>query len=194
MTHASNRAKSNISKKHKNGAFSVYKSKLPKIKRFINIYQTNGSKGSKRSNAGSRPKNTEHPVSQNVNQISINPIKVDDANRADSEIEEEKSMESSLDVIGISSDVINKINKAESNLQQNQSKFHLSSVNNDSKSRIQTNSNKNTGRIHTITPECPVDTSLPDINIATTTRNTRKALVSHKRIQRKVNALGKPPL
>lgn len=46
----------------------------------------------------------------------------------------------------------------------------------------------------TISPEYQIDTSLPDINTSITTRNTRKMLVSHNRIQRKHNALGKPPL
>ena len=146
--------KSNYGRKSKNAAHSVYNSKLPKINRFINIYQSNGNKSTKRSNAGIKQRLADHLTSQKPNEVSIQPIKVDEGVPVEIEFDD-KSPESSLDVIAISSDVINKIDQVDSgqvSIDQ-KSKFHVNSVQNDIKREVNSKSSKNTDRVHTITPD-----------------------------------------
>jgi len=120
---------------------------------------------------------------------------VHDSTNVNDIAEEDKSSDSSIDVIAISSEVLNKIDQAQLQFLNNEPKSHITSVIDGSKTNILTKTSKNTDRTHTITPEVNQNnTSLPTINTVSTTRNVKKALVSHNRIHRKANALGKPPL
>lgn len=168
------KSKSSLAKKSKVNA--VYNTKLPKIKRFINIYQANGGKTSKKN---------LHIKSKVVKDDKLNPIKVQDSSPIDEDKLDNRSLESSLDVLAVSSEVVNHSQNQPTSTDTSMVKHRLQS---DSQFKVRKGQDRNT----TITPD--VNTSLPSIGAANTTRNARKALVSNKRAQRRFKAGGKPPL
>lgn len=162
---------------------------MPKIKRFIHIYQSNG-RANLRTNNNSKSRHGETNSGKDQSDSPIDPIKVQDLSPMKlSQQQDTQSLESSLDVIATSCEVNHKSQNHEISTEI---QLLNRSTQNCSK-EVAGNGRKNTDRIHTITTECPVDTSLPEI-VSNTARNLRKKLVSKKRANRKGNISGKPPL
>ena len=104
--------------------------------------------------------------------MSLDPIKVYDSTPVDAEIEDEQSHESSLEIIAASyeqtSQPVDCNLETEISSYDKYSKVLGKSIN---KKELQ---NSNTERVHTLTPEWPVNTTLPIINMSTSTRNVGK--------------------
>lgn len=152
---------------------SVYNTKLPKIKRFINIYQSNTNKNSRKNIQ--KIKNTEKLSEQDLLRNENDNIRVIDAHEG---LEtEEQSLDSSLDVLAVSDDVNNQSHlepmRSEMNLLDSQPTQDLPKNRN--------NSHKATDRVFTITPECAGNTSLPNINTSVTARNGRNMMATSKK-------------
>jgi hypothetical protein len=146
----------------------VYSSKLPKIKRFINIYQSNGKK--KETNK------------QKHDHTSLEPIKIHDSSPIDPENNENDS-ESSQEIIAGSCETSQNRNNHNIDDSTSGRNFTLNRPRADKHDRS-----------HTITPEIPVKTSLPDINTSITARNIKKVIQNNKKGKHKIKAIGKPPL
>lgn len=104
------KSKSSLNRKVKTPASSVYSSKLPKIKRFINIYQANGLKNTKKTLNVSKQKvnnDKREPKTGSVFDKQEEAIVVQDSIPGNIEHIEERSLDSSLEVIAASCELNN---------------------------------------------------------------------------------------
>lgn len=113
-------------------------------------------------------------------------IKVNDSSPVDQEYTE-NDLESSLDVIAASYEMSQSSTNQDLDDANLSNKFALNRQGVD-KSELQTDRN------HTITPEIPVNTTLPDINTSITSRNNKMVIPNNKKGKRRMKAIGKPPL
>lgn len=111
LNNANTKSRSSLNRKHKNSMNPVYNTKLPKIKRFINIYQSNGSKNSKKTlnitkyKGGVEKSISKENVPQKQDGGEFDPIKVIDSSPVNYEHNDTQSLDSSLDVIAASCEV-----------------------------------------------------------------------------------------
>ena len=170
-----------------------------KIKRFINIYQSNGPKNANKKNFnGIKIKNvnkieqsSEH-YAKNEEDISLDPIKVYDSTPVDVDIDDEQSHESSLEIVAVSYDQNSQ--PADCRVETETSSYEKYSKGKQKVTNKKELQNSNTERVHTITPDWPVNTIFPVINMSTSTRNMEKNAASNLKKFNKGIEHGKPPL